>query len=129
MRAKRAFTLIETMVAMAILSVLMLALLGLAATSRHTSRQAENRLAADTIAQNLLEEARHRGFSALEPTTVELLEVDSEWGLPGATARQVVEKVPGYGGHLIEVEITVTWPERGRERTSTRSLLVSSLGD
>jgi Tfp pilus assembly protein PilV len=121
-------TLIETMVAMAILSVVMLAVLALAATSRRTSRQAELGYQASVLAQNLLEREKAKGFADLVvggPTALPLTAADTT--LPRARAERTIVEPAGYDGHLKEVTIKVSWSEPGRDRSREWLIRVSDL--
>lgn len=125
---RRGVTLIETMVAMAILSIVMLAIMALAATSHRTSRQAELSYQAGILAQNLLEREKQKHFADLEPGGPTALSLDGlAKDLPNARAERTIAEVSGFDGRLKEVVIKVFWSEPGREKSKEWLIRISDL--
>lgn len=125
---RRGVTLIETMVAMAILSVVLLAILGLAITSRRTSRQAELGFQASVLAQNLLERDKAKTYAELTaggPDVVDLTGISTS--LPHVRVERTVVELPGFDGRLKEVTVKVFWSEPGRDRSKEWSIRVSDM--
>jgi prepilin-type N-terminal cleavage/methylation domain-containing protein len=128
MKSRAGLSLIETMVAMAILSVVLLAILALAATSRRTARQAELGFQASVLAQNLLEREKAKNYPDLipgGPTALSLDEVDTT--LPDAKAERTIREVEGFDGRLKEIALKVSWSEPGRHRSSVWLIRVSDI--
>jgi type II secretory pathway component PulJ len=118
----------ETMVAIALFSVILLAISALAATSLHTSRRGEQRLRAETLAQSLLEEKRRLPFDRLnegEGDPVAISQDDT--GLPGAIYRVGIDDLDEYGGRLKEIDVQVSWRSRGQTLTVSRALRVAKI--
>jgi prepilin-type N-terminal cleavage/methylation domain-containing protein len=125
---RRGVTLIETMVGTAILSVLLLAIMALAVTAGHSSRQAERKSLADNLAQNTLELYSKREFDTLQHNEVANLDVGGMALGEGASATVTTEHVPGYGGKLFVIEVEVNWEYKGVRRKSIRILRRSAIG-
>lgn len=125
---KRGVSLIETMVAMAILSVVMLAILALAATARRTARQAEIGYQASVLAQNLLEREKARNFADLAPGGPVLVSLEGvPTSLPQARVERTIVELPGFDGRLKEITLKVSWSEPNRERSGEWVIRVSDM--
>ncbi len=123
---RRALTLVETVISTSLVAIAIVAVLALCPTSKAVSRQAEVRLAADNLAQALLEDRRLLRLAQLEP------------GGPTPLARvpgpATVEFTPflevraaGAGLRGREIRITVRWTAFGREGSVTHSTVVTPL--
>lgn len=126
---KRGVTLIETMVSLAILSVVMLAVLALTATLGSTTRKAEQNYQASLLAQTLLEREKSKPFSAISvggPVALALDDDDSTF-LPGIKAEMLVSEPSGFGGRLKQIDVKLFWEERGERRVCEGMIRVCDL--
>ncbi len=113
------FTLLEIMIAIAILSLAIVPALGMFSTARYGYKLGEESTEALGVAQSIMEECRLR---RLQGSMVE------------AVSRTAVEGHPDYDysidvieeGHLITVRVTVYYPLGGQERELS---LVTRMGD
>jgi len=106
------FTLIEIITALAVMVVGVLSILALFPVGFHASRRAADFTKTAIFAQAKVEELKMKGFDEIENETSDLT-----GNTDGLFKRQVsVSGVEGYD-NLKEVEVTVTWTERGQERT------------
>ena len=123
---RRALSLVETVIATSMVAVAILAVLALCPTSKAVSRQAEVRLAADNLAQALLEERRLLRLAQLQPR--------GSTPLPPVSGPGSVELAPflevratGPGLRAREIRVTVRWTAFGREGSLTHATVLTPL--
>ena len=115
------------MVAIAILSVLLLAVTALVVTAGHTSYQAELRTQADNLAQSILEQIVDRGFENLEVGTNEVPLDAASHDLDKARATLSVRSLDEYGDRLYEIEVAVEWTYQEKSLRTVRMTRLSSI--
>lgn len=119
---------IETIVAMTILSIVSLAIMALAATSNRTARQAESNFQAGVLAQNLLERERRKNFADLPTLSQAPIDLTGmKVSLSSARAVLDIKPVPGLINHLKEIKVTLRWTEAGRQQSCERLTRVCDL--
>ncbi len=124
----RGVSILETITAIAIFSIVSLAIFGLSATSLHTSQRSELKLKAMTLAQNILLEQRRVSFEDLTIGTRPAIPVSqSEWKLPSAQSQVEVTAPPQFGGRLKEIAVTITWEFKGQPQTLRRIVTISKI--
>jgi len=143
---ERGFSLVEVLVAMVLLGFAMLAMGSLFLSSMEHSRQGRHDMVALNLASEILERMRAVDFDEVEPLFDGMDTADSssvpsearEWadhlreelgptGNATVTVYSEGEKADLTRG-LVEVEILLSWTERGRERTAQTSTYLVRMG-
>jgi len=103
------FSLVEMVAALLIFSVAVVALLQVLAACLRATGTCENHARAALLAQGLMEETLAEGDLAAGEESGDLDE-----RLPGATWVRVVNETDTTD--LYEIQVSLAWPERGRQR-------------
>lgn len=124
---RKGFSLIETVLATFVLSLITMAVFNIFPSSVMAIKRGEMELEADSLAQQQLEEYRARSFDSLALGNAPLT---SPVTLSG-TAFQVSTRVAAVPGsnvdHLKAVVVTVDWTHSARSHTITREAWIVSV--
>jgi general secretion pathway protein I len=108
LRRSKGFSLLEVMVAFAILSVAIVTIFQLFATALRTTKKAADYTNAVFYARSMLDEA----YSVTDPTELSSI-FEFEEGFEGKREVSLVSESEDNGTKLYEVTVTVTWPTAG----------------
>lgn len=139
----RAFTLIEVVISVSVVSILLTAVYGLIITTINTNQRNLHTFQATMLANEGLEVVRYMRDSnwlqnyswnkGLEAGTINLSEIDRSPFWETSVQAEVIDiytreielkEVENYGG-VVEVIARVTWDESGKERDITLSTYLS----
>lgn len=120
-RPAQGMNIIETMIALGVLSLLMMGILSLLPTARIAVKRAQIRICADAEAQSQLELLRGSQFATLE--SHDLGKVTHQ-GLP-EFSRDLV--VVAAGPQAKELQVTISWEWSGHPYNVKHSLVVCNL--
>ena len=133
---KRGVSLVEVVMAASLLSLVMLFLFNIIPASAIATRGAEHRLAADSLAQSVLDQAASLPFGSLVDGTYDA----ASPGLLGLADQRLEDGTllvvratisPSPGGaprtRLLLVRVEVTWRERTRNPVLVRELQLSAV--
>lgn len=122
-RFRRAFSVIEVIVAFGLLSILVAIFFNLIPSSTLASMRAENRLSASNIAQNELESLRAAPYSGISARNGNVREE-----MRGPTRFRVettVQDIPGSEpNHLKLAKVRVTWSEKLKDQSLSYELRI-----
>lgn len=104
---KRGFTMVEVLVALAIISVGMIAILMAFSAALAMSRNVEEEETAVCIANAVMEQLKGTAYQNLQPYTQDASAIFS--GLTGYTVSVALTKP----ANPAQVEVTVSWPAKG----------------
>lgn len=120
---KRAFSLLETVFAIALVGFILILVVNLVPSSVLAVRRGEEQLQAENLARSVLEEARAAPFSALAVGTSTPPSPD-----PNFTLSREVFAVPNASvDRTLGVRVTVGWSRSGRPQQIVREVWVSSV--
>lgn len=124
---QQGLTLLELLIAVAILSIAVLAAFGPLQQFARTNGETEARAAAVQLAQAKLEEVKARGFTYCQTVTDPQIETNLTNGPQGITFDRVL--TVNSDNDLATVQVTVAWDYRGQHRTMTFDTSVVNMGD
>ena len=116
---RKAFSLAETAVAMAVLGLLLLCVLNLFPSAMLARRKAEQRLTAQSLARSYLEQQMEVSFALLRSGP--LAEVDRE-GVRYRVSLQVSDSPQARPEYLKVLKVVVEWSVQGRSLRVERQL-------
>lgn len=111
MAARRAFSLIELILALTVLALTLSFVVGLLPSSTLSLKRAQQRAFAGELAQSLIELRRGDGALAVTDALYDTVSADVDY-----TRHLLVEQVSGAGGVLgdtFRIRVTVSWPQKG----------------
>lgn len=120
-------TLVETILALSLLSVLLILLLNLFPTSLRAVRQSEQRLLATGLARSLLEEQTARPFASLTPGPLPALPERTLEKTSFQPALEIFQPPDSDPRYLRGIRATVSWLEGGRDNEVVQEVWVSSV--
>ncbi len=124
---KRGLTLIETIMATFIISLVTMAVFNIFPSSAWTVKRAESELYADSVAMRHLEEQRARPFSELALGSSESLPDESSAGTTFHAHLEIEEVADSSPEVLKALRVRVQWKHSDREYRLTREAWVVSV--
>ena len=119
---RRGFTLIEVIVAIALLAAALLAATQVLAISAKQRSAADRNFEAQLEASNVAEEIAAMDYDAITPGTAEGMKFtpEAQAAIPSAELKVTCEVLETYDLPTKRIAIEVSWPDVGAERRSVR---------
>ncbi|MBA4392327.1 MAG: hypothetical protein C0407_02125 [Desulfobacca sp.] len=126
-RNKKGFSLVEFMIAIAILAVGLLALVGLQSTSIKGNAKSKNLNSAISLAEKKMEELKNTTFTSLTNGTTNDPNnpLTSSDGTGGSFNRSWTIQTYLVSTYMKQITVTMTWTEGGTTQTTTIDTVVA----
>ena len=117
------FTIIEALIAMAILSVGLLAMGSLLVSIMGYNKSAGHVTAATTLAQDKIEELKNTFYDSISTTTTTENDIDAEGNAGGIYDRETQVAADTPGPNMKEVNVTVSYTWKGAQSVSLKTII------
>jgi len=121
------FSLVEALVAMALISFMVLSIFTVFPQARKGLALSENRLNAAYIGRSILDDQRSRDYDALAASTGSLALSGTNNNAPFSQQYNYAVNVNAVGTHKKHVWVVVSWKDKGGDRQVTMETIVVKL--
>jgi len=117
------FTIIEVLIAMAILSVGLLAMGSLLISIMGYNKSADHVTVATMLAQDKIEELKNTSYDSISTTTTTENDIDAEGNAGGIYERETQAAADTPGPNMKEVTVTVSYTWKGAQSVSLKTVI------